>query len=44
MTDHDREIDAATGTDLRSHDWDGIKELDTPLPLWWLWAFYITVA
>ena len=33
----DREI----GT--TSHEWDGIQELDTPLPRWWLWVFYATI-
>ncbi len=22
------------------HEWDGIQELNTPLPRWWLWLFY----
>jgi cytochrome c oxidase cbb3-type subunit 3 len=22
------------------HEWDGIKELNNPLPRWWLWTFY----
>jgi cytochrome c oxidase cbb3-type subunit 3 len=26
------------------HEWDGIRELDNPLPRWWLWIFYATVA
>ena len=25
------------------HEWDGIKELNNPLPRWWLWTFYATV-
>jgi cytochrome c oxidase cbb3-type subunit 3 len=37
------EIDAFTGTATTGHEWDGIKELNTPLPRWWLWLFYITV-
>ena len=26
------------------HEWDGIKELNTPLPRWWLWLFYATIV
>jgi cytochrome c oxidase cbb3-type subunit 3 len=26
------------------HEWDGIKELNTPLPRWWLWTFYATIV
>jgi cytochrome c oxidase cbb3-type subunit 3 len=37
------EVDAATGTATTGHDWDGIKELNTPLPRWWVWLFYATV-
>src|SRR6476620_12063861 len=25
------------------HEWDGIRELNTPLPRWWLWLFYATI-
>jgi cytochrome c oxidase cbb3-type subunit 3 len=25
------------------HEWDGIQELNTPLPRWWLWLFYATI-
>ena len=37
------EKDQVTGTETTGHDWDGIKELNTPLPRWWLWLFYATV-
>lgn len=26
------------------HEWDGIQELNTPLPRWWLWTFYLTIV
>lgn len=26
------------------HDWDGIQEWNNPLPRWWLWTFYVTIA
>jgi len=38
------EKDAITGTEMTGHEWDGIKELDTPLPRWWVWTFYVTIA
>ena len=37
------EHDEITGTATTGHEWDGIKELNTPLPKWWLWTFYGTV-
>ena len=44
MTDtHDKEVDAVTGTATTGHEWDGIKELNTPLPRWWLWTFYACI-
>lgn len=33
-------IDEPTGTPTVGHEWDGIEELDTPMPRWWLWTFY----
>jgi cytochrome c oxidase cbb3-type subunit 3 len=39
-----REIDAVTGTETTGHEWDGIRELNTPLPRWWLWTFYLTIV
>lgn len=38
-----REIDAISGTETTGHEWDGLRELNTPLPRWWLWLFYITI-
>ncbi|EAQ29081.1 hypothetical protein NAP1_15818 [Erythrobacter sp. NAP1] len=37
-------IDEPTGTEFVGHEWDGIEELNTPLPRWWLWTFYATIA
>lgn len=43
MSEHSR-IDEPTGTATVGHEWDGIEELNTPLPRWWLWTFYATIA
>lgn len=37
------EVDAVTGTATTGHEWDGIRELNTPLPRWWLGIFYATI-
>lgn len=37
-------IDKATGTETVGHEWDGIEELDTPMPRWWVWTFYATIV
>ncbi len=41
---NDRERDAHSGTETTGHEWDGIKELDTPLPRWWLYIFYASIV
>ncbi len=38
------EKDAVSGTNTTGHEWDGIKELNTPLPSWWVWVFVATVV
>ncbi len=43
MTDHN-EIDHVSGTATTGHQWDGIKELNTPLPRWWVITFYLTIV
>lgn len=40
----ERERDEHSGIETTGHEWDGIKELDNPLPRWWLWVFYGSVA
>lgn len=37
-------VDQPTGTEFVGHEWDGIEELNTPLPRWWLWTFYATIV
>lgn len=38
------ETDALSGTQTTGHKWDGIKELDSPLPRWWVWTYYATIV
>lgn len=40
----DKHIDDVTGISTTGHEWDGIRELDNPMPRWWLWTFYATIA
>ncbi|MEZ5840981.1 MAG: cytochrome-c oxidase, cbb3-type subunit III [Hyphomicrobiales bacterium] len=40
----ERHIDELSGTETTGHEWDGLKELNTPLPRWWLYIFYITIV
>lgn len=37
------EIDDVSGVETTGHEWDGIKELNNPLPRWWLWTFYACI-
>src|SRR3954470_2955373 len=43
MTDHSDDIDRVSGTATTGHQWDDIKELNTPLPRWWVIAFYLSI-
>jgi cytochrome c oxidase cbb3-type subunit 3 len=38
-----KDIDELSGVETTGHEWDGLKELNNPLPRWWLWVFYICV-
>jgi cytochrome c oxidase cbb3-type subunit 3 len=38
------EKDGLTGRETTGHEWDGLKELNTPLPKWWLYTFYACIA
>ncbi len=37
------EKDSVSGQMTTGHEWDGIKELNTPLPRWWVWVFWACV-
>jgi cytochrome c oxidase cbb3-type subunit III len=43
MADHG-DFDSVSGKTTTGHEWDGIKELNTPLPRWWLTTFYLTIV
>jgi cytochrome c oxidase cbb3-type subunit 3 len=38
------EKDSISGQMTTGHEWDGLKELNTPLPKWWLYTFYACIA
>ncbi len=42
-TGSNSDVDATTGIETTGHEWDGIKELNNPLPRWWLWCLYLTI-
>ena len=39
----DKEIDDVSGMETTGHNWDGIQELNSPLPRWWVWTFYACI-
>ncbi len=44
MTEHNKkEIDDVSGVETTGHEWDGLKELNNPMPRWWVWVFLVTV-
>lgn len=43
MTDR-KDIDEFSGVETTGHEWDGLKELNNPLPRWWLWVLYATIV
>ena len=38
------EKDSVTGQMTTGHEWDGLKELNRPLPKWWVYILYTTIA
>ncbi|AVA26324.1 MULTISPECIES: cytochrome-c oxidase, cbb3-type subunit III [unclassified Rhizobium] len=39
----DKHIDELSGVETTGHEWDGIRELNNPMPRWWVWTFYVTI-
>src|SRR5690349_23834413 len=39
----DKHIDDISGVETTGHEWDGIRELNNPMPRWWVWTFYATI-
>jgi cytochrome c oxidase cbb3-type subunit 3 len=40
----EKHIDEISGVATTGHEWDGIRELNNPLPRWWVWTFYATIV
>jgi cytochrome c oxidase cbb3-type subunit 3 len=40
----EKKVDTETGIETTGHSWDGIEELNSPLPRWWLWTFYACIV
>ncbi len=40
----DKHVDEISGVQTTGHVWDGIRELNNPLPRWWVWTFYATIV
>lgn len=38
-----KDIDDVSGVETTGHEWDGIRELNNPMPRWWVWSFYATI-
>ncbi len=38
------EKDELSGQDTTGHEWDGVKELNTPMPTWWVYTFWACIV
>lgn len=39
-----KHVDEISGVETTGHEWDGIRELNNPMPRWWVWIFYATIV
>jgi cytochrome c oxidase cbb3-type subunit III len=39
----EKHIDDVSGVETTGHEWDGIRELNNPMPRWWVLCFYATI-
>ncbi|MEM6537662.1 MAG: cytochrome-c oxidase, cbb3-type subunit III [Pseudomonadota bacterium] len=44
MADQEKHVDELSGVETTGHVWDGLRELNNPLPRWWLYLFYATIV
>lgn len=40
----EKDVDELSGIETTGHEWDGIRELNNPMPRWWLITFYATIV
>ncbi len=41
---HKPDFDQPTGVHTTGHEWDGLQELNNPMPRWWLTTWYVTIV
>lgn len=39
----EKHVDEISGVSTTGHEWDGIRELNNPMPRWWVYTFYATI-
>lgn len=39
-----KKVDEVTGVETTGHEWDGISELNNPMPRWWVSLFYACIV
>ncbi|TVQ55156.1 MAG: cytochrome-c oxidase, cbb3-type subunit III [Rhodobacteraceae bacterium] len=40
----EKQVDEITGVETTGHEWDGVTELNNPMPKWWVNLFYACIA